>query len=151
MKNYIKILKEGIQFNEVGCFVEFNLGELNEDFFISTEFLSLEEYKDIWLIQLDFLLTLNKSAILPTYIQDIKDIEFLRAWMIYLNHNNFYIQEKIFFKEDYLNISNNEIDIQKILSLNIEREIFSANGDKYSEWQCSYEDIRELYKNLFVI
>ena len=113
--------------------------------------LSLEEYKDIWLIQLDFLLTLNKSAILPTYIQDIKDIEFLRAWMIYLNHNNFYIQEKIFFKEDYLNISNNEIDIQKILSLNIEREIFSANGDKYSEWQCSYEDIRELYKNLFVI
>ena len=57
MKNYIKILKEGIQFNEVGYFVEFNLGELSEDFFISTEFLSLEEYKDIWLIQLDFLLT----------------------------------------------------------------------------------------------
>lgn len=70
---------------------------------------------------------------------------------LYLNHNNFYIQEKIFFKEDYLNISNNEIDIQKILSLNVEREIFSANADKYSEWQCSYEDIRELYKNLFVI
>ena len=119
------------------------IDSFSEDFFIPVTFWSIEEYKKEWIISLEEGLSKKKHSVLITSMYEPDKLNFIQSWVIYYEANKAYIQNKIFFTDDYINFN------YKNINGFVEKRIqYSEFGDKISEWETDVCSIVKFYRTL---
>jgi len=120
--------------NAVG---QITIGDFTEEFIISLKFASIDDYTKQWHKALTEILK-EKTAVVLMQCLVPKGIDsFRRAWILYREEKNIYVQENL-FPADLHNIKYDE----KGVPINIPiREIISEDGDQISEWEMSTKDV----------
>lgn len=119
------------------------IDSFSEDFFIPVTFWSIGEYKKEWIKSLEEGLSKRKHSVLITSMYEPDKLNFIQSWVIYYGVNKAYIQNKIFFIDDYMNF-----DHKNINSFVEKRTQYSEFGEKISEWETDICSIIKFYRTL---
>ncbi|MGX3067154.1 hypothetical protein [Ursidibacter arcticus] len=120
------------------------VNEFSESFLLPISYWDISAYQKQWKKSLNNMIFGNQDkAILFTSMYDLKKTNFIHSWIVYREEKKVILQNKILFKDDYVVFSMKEL-IDKIPN----REIYSEDGQKISEWVVDYDDVVEFYKYL---
>jgi hypothetical protein len=134
----------------IKCFIKISNTSLEEYFLMSLNFWTLENYVNNWLYSLKKALISkeeNRIIVLPTNMSgELKNLNFFKAWVIYINGHNVFLQEHMVLAEYFK--TDNFLELEKCI---LPREQYSEDGGKISEWECSLKDLDNLYHDLLII
>jgi hypothetical protein len=132
----IEMLNDTLRANDE-CIAKIKIGDLEESFTLSFEYSNINDYLSQWYSALsDLLKHYNSVALMQSLIPN-NEKRFRRGWVLYKAKEIVYIQDRL-FPTEYDGI---QFD-KKGVPLSIpQREIYTEEGDKISEWQTTLSDV----------
>jgi len=136
MKLFEEILE---RFDESGLYGEIEIDGYKEGFFSPVRFWSRMDYLKSWKKSLDQGLQNRGHAALATSMYDPNSCNFIFCWVIYIEGERAYLQNKILFLDE-LSVPFVPDDINTHIS---EREEIDEDGMKISQWSVDVSSIVE--------
>ena len=110
----------------------------SENFYSPSTFWSRKDYLMSWSKEIEKLLNeKNYNAKLITSVHQLETMNFLKAWILYPVNNRIYIQEQIFFMDDF----KKPFKLKYFFDLELKRAIVNDEGEKISEWESNISDL----------
>ncbi|WP_434645514.1 hypothetical protein [Achromobacter piechaudii] len=133
-----------MEFNEPVLRGEIKIDGYVENFFVPTEYWSRKEYLNSWKNSLRQGLREGSHAVLLTSMRDPQVSDFIFYWVIFIEGDQAYIQNRIFFLEEI----SQPFDPEKINSYVSGRAEFNEDGIEISQWTVGVASIVDFLKEL---
>lgn len=132
------------EFNEPVLKGEIEIDGYTESFFASTEYWSRNEYISSWKKSLKRGLREGDHAVLVTSMRDPEASNFIFYWVIFIEGEQAYIQNRILFLEEM----SEPFDPEKISSYVSRRTEFNEDGLEISQWKTDMTSIVDFLNEL---
>ena len=133
-----------IEFNGPVLQGEIKIGGYVENFFVPTEYWSRKEYLNSWKNSLRQGLREGSHAVLLTSMRDPQVSDFIFYWVVFIEGDQAYIQNRILFFEEI----SQPFDPEKINSYVSRRAEFNEDGIEISQWMVGVASIVDFLKEL---
>ncbi|WP_333320708.1 hypothetical protein [Microcoleus sp. B4-C1] len=132
------------QMEKDSCYGSIQIGSFQENFLSSLSFWSMQDYEIHWKKALQRIVSGYKSSCLITSMYDPTRANFIEWWPICRVENLLYFQDGILLL-DSIKIP---FDISDPFQYVPEREIYTEQGEKISEWIVTVEDVENFLCDL---